>query len=132
MPASSLRFLLILILIALVLLLKNLSPWTAKPQEYLISRYYRSIEPDWRKIPPASAATISPADELPMSSWYGNSSLVGPSPYDFFPRPLRTGERKTRILFLLDYPDYLTRMNSHSYEMYVRRYRRTQQPLANE
>ncbi|CAD6581519.1 MAG: hypothetical protein CYPHOPRED_001599 [Cyphobasidiales sp. Tagirdzhanova-0007] len=51
--------------------------------------------------------------------WYGNLDEVDPSPYDFRPRPLRTGEARTKLLFLLDFKDYLERMNSHSYELWA-------------
>lgn len=90
-----------------------------QPREVLIKHYYRYLEPDWRKAPPPSAVNMRNADKLAMPTWFGSSSLVGSSPYDFVPTPLHGTERKTRILFLLDFPDYLTRMNSHSYEMCV-------------
>lgn len=105
---------------ALVLHFGGYPNWTALSQEDLVKHFYRSLEPDWRKFPPPSAANVRHDDKLAMPSWFGNSTLVGPSPYDFVPPPLLDGERRTRILFLLDFPDYLTRMNSHSYEMCVK------------
>lgn len=77
--------------------------------------------PPW-EWPPTSLlhqASKPTADKLLMESWYGNSDVVGPSPYDFVPRPLQQDEQRVRLLFLLDFKDYLERMNSHSYEMYV-------------
>ena len=73
----------------------------------------------WRMWPTAilRGGADSMQQTLQATSWFGNSSEVGLSPYDFKPRPLRPGERRTRILFLLDFNDYLERMNSHSYEM---------------
>jgi hypothetical protein len=88
-----------------------------RSQERLIRIYFSSKEPDWRRVPPQPANTFPQKDLLEMPAWYGNSSAVGISPYDFTPRDLRNGERKTRVLFLLDYTDYLQRMNSHFYEM---------------
>jgi hypothetical protein len=56
---------------------------------------------------------------LDLETWYGNPDNVGPSPYDFVPEKLQSGQRKIKLLFLLDFKDYLERMNSHSYELYV-------------
>lgn len=50
-------------------------------------------------------------------NWYGHPERVGPSPYDFVPTDLQPGKPKTKLLFLLDFKDYLERMNSHSYEL---------------
>lgn len=78
------------------------------------------------------------AETLLERPWYGNASRVGPSPYDYRPRALRPGEKRTRIIFLLceleltirqrtcksltdrldsGFSDYLERMNSVFYEM---------------
>lgn len=81
--------------------------------------YSRTIsQPYWRRYPPLEMQKKAhQSDHLVMERWYGNASQVGRSPYDFVPRQLRPGERKFRLLFLLDFKDYLERMNSHSYEL---------------
>lgn len=87
-------------------------------REAAIQSHYRSIEPDWRNFPPLGLQnrTSLIGHHMQMEHWY-RSSAAGASPYDFVPRPLQPGEGKTRVLFLLDFRDYLERMNSHSYEM---------------
>lgn len=111
------RTLFLLTVGSLLFCLVRLSKLALEDQERLIRRHYAALEPDWRKYPPPSASTLTRKQQLEMPLWYGNSSSVGPSPYDFVPRPLEPGERKIHILFLLDFPDYLERMNSHSYEV---------------
>lgn len=114
---SRYRILLAVTLAAGFLLAKRLLRWAPIHREHLIKQYYRSLEPDWRRNPPKNAATLDPSLEMSMPSWYGNLSEVRSSPYDFVPRPLRSQEKPIRVLFLLDFPDYLIRTNSHSYEM---------------
>lgn len=97
----------------------------ATAREHAIRAYYRKREPDWRNRPPglvqrSSRSAGQPHNlSLALEQWYGSSREAGPSPYEFVPRPLRADERKTRVLFLLEFRDYLERMNSHSYEMFV-------------
>ena len=87
-------------------------------REAAIRSHYSSVEPDWRSFPPLGMQnrTSLAGQHMRMEHWY-RSSAAGASPYDFVPRPLQPGESKTRVLFLLDFRDYLERMNSHSYEM---------------
>lgn len=40
--------------------------------------------------------------------WFGNPDVVGPSPWDFAPTVSAEG-RRTRVLFLTNYQEYLTR-----------------------
>lgn len=112
-----LRALVLIFVAGILFIIKACSKWALPNQEHLIRQYYRATEPDWRRVLPPTASSISPDDEIRMPPWYGNTSEVGGSPYDFIPRALQPRERKIRILFLLDFPDYLERMNSHSYEM---------------
>lgn len=53
------------------------------------------------------------ADAWP--AWWGSSDVVGPSPFDHIPTPLKG--KKRGVLFLTDYTDYLERMNTHTYEI---------------
>lgn len=64
----------------------------------------------WRQHPPRAMGMRNTQGQIwpTIAEWYGNASEVGYSPYDFVPRPLYNGERKTRILFLLDFKDYLS------------------------
>ena len=126
------RIMLSLVVLSTLLLLIRISQSRAKglparirlsstaAREHAIRAYYRARQPDWRTHPPTGGhKDLSSLHNLSTVSekWYGNPKEVGPSPYDFVPRPLRTGERKIRVLFLLGFKDYLERMNSHSYEM---------------
>lgn len=95
-------------------------------RERAIRAYYSARQPDWRNRPPLLVQKThrhshSRKVAIVPEKWYGSSRQVGPSPYDYTPRALQQDERKTRLLFLVEFRDYLERMNSHTYELQVRR-----------
>lgn len=115
------------ILLALAFLLIQGGPVSRVPtaslsqamREQLIRSYYRAHQPDWRKQPPRLTESNGQEALLNLPIWYGNVSVGGNSPFDYKAKSDWGMDRKYRILFLLSFRDYLERMNSHSYEMWV-------------
>lgn len=64
-------------------------------------------------------ATIieEPTLELDQVEWWGSSDIVGKSPFDHIPDDWSDRKRKSKVLFLTDFHDYLERMNTNTYEI---------------